>query len=474
MTNHRPIRKSLVEDMLKLTSMQEGMLYHCLRHPDSGLYFEQYSYTLLGTMDLTACVRAWNWTIRHNEMLRTVFRWENIEHPVQIILKHRQIAMTVHDLTLLNEADKEEAWQEILQADRSNPFQLADLPLFRVMVTEWDDERFMMTVSHHHILYDGWSNGIILGEFMEAYEAFHAGRRPGTMYKPGFREYLKWLHGQDPGGRREFWQQYLEGYDIRPLLTQGRDSMAAGGKEAGYDSCIIADELRQELMQAARATGVTVGDIYTAAWGLLLQRYSEQNDVVFGVTASGRTGNLPGMERIAGLLMNTVPVRVRAHHESRVIDILLDIRQSNLRRQPYETTPLVDIQEWVKGSSRKELFDTLLVIENYPLNIRTFGNLRLQDFSGYSRVNYPLLLSITDIHQTAFHFVYHKELFDREDIALLRERFVGMLRLMLSDLQRPVWQLGSLTDLERELNEIWDVEFKLQPASGNGGYYEQS
>lgn len=472
MTNHRPIRKSLVEDMFKLTSMQEGLLYHCLRQPDSGLYFEQYSYSLHGPMDITASVRAWNWTIRHNEMLRTVFRWENIEHPVQIILKHRPITMTVHDLTLLNEADKEEAWKGILQADRSNPFQLEELPLFRVMVTEWDDNRFVMTVSHHHILYDGWSNGIILGEFMEAYEAFQAGRRPQTIHKPGFREYLKWLHGQDTGGRQEFWQQYLQGYVVRPLLTQNIGSMSAGSNEAGYDSCMIEDGLRQDLMHAARATGVTVGDIYTAAWGFLLQRYSGQDDVVFGVTASGRSGNLPGIEQIAGLLMNTVPVRVRANHESRVIDVLLNIRQFNLRRQPYEITPLVDVQEWMEAGSRKELFDTLLIIENYPLNIRTFGNLLLEDFSGHSSTNYPLLLSITDIHQTAFHFVYHTEIFNREDIALLRERFVGMLRLMLADLQQPMGQLGSLTDLERELNQLWEVEFKLQPVSGNGGHYE--
>ncbi|MGG4218363.1 condensation domain-containing protein [Paenibacillus jamilae] len=459
---HRPLNKTHVEDVIGLTPMQEGMLYHYLRDKDTEAYFEQYSYTLRGQLDLSVCCEAWKWTIQQNEVLRSVFRWEKIQNPVQIILKGRVLSFAFHDLTEMAEMEQEVVLQELREADRAVGFDLSEGPLLRITVFRLTHDRHIMMVSNHHIVMDGWSNGIVLGEFIHAYRTLRAGREPERISKPHFREYVKWLGKQNKSGSKAFWQAYLAGYEAQPLYLLNTTS-APQISDTACESYILPPDLVSELEAVAKEESVTIGTLFTTAWGVLLQKVSGRQDVLFGTTVSGRSSSLPGIERMVGLLMNTVPMRLQSGNSDTLQQALLDVQQASIARQPYETTPLVDIQTYGNFRSTEPLFDTLLVIENYPLEINEQSELTLESFAGHSVTDYSLLVSIHQLEQTAIQMMYQPSTYEPSAIELLCERYVALLRLMVTERDCTIQDIHSLTEMEKGLQEVWAIEFDYSP-----------
>ena len=166
----KKLTKRDIEDILALTPMQEGMLFHYLNNPSGDQYFEQLSLILSGEIDIHRFETAWNIVIETNPVLRTVFRWEKTDMPVQVILKHYVLKPVQHDFSgdALSPRQQQQLVEEARSKDRENSFDLRDVP-FRVTLCKLQPDEYCMLVSNHHILYDGWSGGIILNEFFEAY-----------------------------------------------------------------------------------------------------------------------------------------------------------------------------------------------------------------------------------------------------------------------------------------------------------------
>lgn len=457
--SHRPIDKNRIEDVIGLIPMQEGMLYNYLRNPESDQYLEQYTYILNGYLDISVCISAWNWVISQNEMLRTTFRWEKISSPVQIVLKEIPLSICVHDLSLMTEEGKNKALQEIRQMERTKRFDLDQDSLFRISLCRLAEDRFAINVSNHHIIYDGWSNGIILGEFIKSYTTLKSGTKPEVQKKPHFKNYVKWLKGQDTNGREHYWKNYLDGYVFQPLLLPDGTTVKENTGTL-CDTCIVAKELICSLEYTAKREGVTLGEIFTVAWGLLLQILSSRNDVLFGTVVSGRSAEVNGIEGMVGLLMNTVPVRIRSTKEcSSIKEVLMDVHKTNKYRQPYEMTSLVDIQTYANQKNMNDLFDTLLVIENYPLDINLDSELHLEKFIGYSVTNYSILLAINNFKETSINFIFDNRKYQEETIWLLKERYIALLKLITVDIELPIKKIRCLTEIEKELDCVWNIEF---------------
>ena len=174
MSKEKKINNQNVEDILPLTPMQEGMLYYHLRGKDDNYYFEQLSLHLSGEIDLELIEQVWNYVIETNEVLRTVFRWEKLEKPLQIILKEYKVPFKIYNLKGLDEIHQKERIQEI-KAREKDGIDLAENP-FRIAIIMPDDNEALMIISNHHILYDGWSNGILLKEFFQTYNVLATGQ----------------------------------------------------------------------------------------------------------------------------------------------------------------------------------------------------------------------------------------------------------------------------------------------------------
>ncbi len=157
--------RNSIEDIIGLTPIQEGMLFHYLYNRDSEQYFEQLSISLEGNINVDKIREAWNFVINANSMLRTIFRWNNIEKPVQIILKSKLVQITEYDFSYEEKNVQESLLNKTKENDRNSKIDIGFEP-FRISLCKLCENEFEMILSYHHIILDGWSTAIIIKEFL--------------------------------------------------------------------------------------------------------------------------------------------------------------------------------------------------------------------------------------------------------------------------------------------------------------------
>jgi amino acid adenylation domain-containing protein len=419
--------KKKLEDIMALTHTQEGMLFHYMKDPGSLQYFEQLCLDLSGDVDLRRFERAWNVVVDTNEMLRTVFRWKNIEKPMQVILKTHPLKLRYYDFSNRDNSEKKKAFQEIIKRDAREKFDLSEVP-FRIILCKMEEAKYKVVISSHHILYDGWSSGIILKEFFKAYHHLAKGNKiTAPPVKTKFKEYVRWLQTRETQQQREFWQEYLKGFDEKIQLSIKRKNRQ-GQKGIFHHSVRFSPGIKQELEYLVKSSNITIAALLYTAWGVLLQKYNNCDDVLFGTTVSGRTAKIKGIEDMAGLFINTVPLRIQNHPHEKAADLLYRIDNTLQKRREYEHSSLVDIKEYSGMDNREELFDSVVVIENYPLRTRFMPgknqlSLRVDSYSMLEQTHYDLTLTVSTHHDIEVTFKCKRELFDRDSIVRLSDHF---------------------------------------------------
>lgn len=458
---HYPIDRNRIEDVMGLTPMQEGILYHYLMNPDAAQYYEQYSYKVKGKIEISHFVNAWRQVLIQNEVLRTTFRWDNISNPIQIILKDVPLTVCIHDISHLPVGEKEKAYMMLCQTEREKGFSLDQEVLFKILLGKLDENNYIITVCNHHILLDGWSNGIILSEFITTYLSLQKGITPVKTQKPHFREYIKWLKEQDVEVHKGYWSKYLEGYERKGLQpdNSNQEDMAVKTECITY---LIEEGLLRQLKDAVGKLNITLSDIFTAVWGILLQIMLKSNDIVFGTVVSGRTAEIRGIERMVGLIMNTIPVRFCTDKGSSVREILMNYHQLCQERKPHELVPLAVIQSLAGCKEESGLFDTLVVIENYPIQSELGYKFKMEHIGGYSVTNYPLLLAVNCFDTTTLNIVFRENIFGRDEISLLTARYLAILELITENPNELVNNLNNITNAEKELNSELHIEFNFK------------
>ncbi|MGD2089144.1 MAG: amino acid adenylation domain-containing protein [Candidatus Aminicenantes bacterium] len=468
--------KKNIEDVMALTPIQEGLLYHYLKEPESKSYFEQLILVISGEIDLAIFKQAWSVVVETNEMLRTQFRWEEIKEPVQVVLKHHTPQVDILEYpTERNAGDEEEnrsrkeQWFEgIKQADRNKKFNLQQVP-FRITLCKLETSSYIMILSNHHILLDGWSNGIILKEFVEAYHQLTEGKDPQPPIKRKHQVYVKWLRDRDRREQKVFWERYLQGFDTRTelpgLLNRpgGRRSMI--NRTSKYQRFLPGD-MKRELEAFARQHKITLATLFYSAWGVVLQRYNNCNDVVYGTTISGRSAKIKGIENMVGLFINTLPLRVLCQPLENTADFLERVHQSLQRRETYETTPLVDIKSCSSLEGSQEMFACIMVIDNYPLDALLSQQNKKITFQSYSMsemTNYDLTIGIEIFDKIKIVFNCSSPWAEESAVVRLVDHFTRILQEMTGHPELAVSQLEIMSDEEKHqlLNEFNENSQKM-------------
>ncbi len=446
------------QDIYALTPMQEGMLSLYLKDPQSDLNVEQLCLQVSGKIEVETFGRAWNLVVQANEVLRTVFRWEHVNRPVQIVLKERTLKPDYHDLSNKDESRKAQLLREYRSLERKKRFDLHEVP-FRVSLCKVEAERYEMIIGHHHILFDGWSYGILLKEFLDAY-----GEHSAPPVKTPFKEYVKWLQARDTGEQKK---------------RTGRKTRQA--IEVEHFDCPFPEEIDDRARRFAEAQKITVASLLYAAWGMLLQKYQATPGVLFDTTVSGRTAKLKGIEEMVGLFINTLPLRVQTRPGETIAELFQRTNRALPAREQYENTDGVS----------EGLFDSLVVVENYPLAsrlLRKGGRLSFDSYSINESSTYDLTVIITVFDGIKAGFSYDARLFDEETIGRVSRHFIKIvdeslgapgtevaalhlvpgeeiekLRIDLNNRQRSlsaksdvdVEYLAPRDEVERKLVEIW-------------------
>ena len=458
-----------IEAIYPLSPMQEGMLFHTLYAPASGVYFEQLNCTLAGALDLAVFQQAWQHIVDRYAALRTLFVWQNRDKPLQIVRQQVALPWTRHDWRGIAPDEQERRLAAFLVEDRARGFELMQAPLMRCTLIRMDDTLHQFVWSFHHLLLDGWSVSHVLQEVFGIYESlYHQHPLHPEPARP-YRDYVVWLQNQDVAKAETFWRQALSGF-VTPTPLGGRP---VRGQEI-YPSDQERDQARfrirldlkttTALHAVAKHYRLTLNTLVQGAWALLLSRYAGEQDVLFGVTVSGRPAEIAGIETMIGLFINTLPLRVQIPAQGTLLAWLqaLQLQQADTRQ--YEFCALTDIQKWSAVPSNLPLFESILVFENYPTGAILHSTsipleeanrwykadgLEIRNIRFFERTNYPLTIGVEPGNELVLEFDYNPAHFDADAIRRMAKHLQTLLEIMPGHLEQPLATLSMLPQAER-------------------------
>ncbi|MBP9100681.1 MAG: amino acid adenylation domain-containing protein [Nitrosomonas sp.] len=432
---------SEIEDIYPLSPTQEGMLFHTLEAPGTGLYVNQISVEVEG-LDAERLAHAWQQMIIRHPVLRTGFLWQaGLVRPLQIVFKH--IEATVIHLDWRGKHHLEACIVAYADEELRREFDFLNPPI-RLSLIRIDENRHQLVWTKHHILLDGWGDSMLVSDWLRCYNGEMLAQ-PG----PDYSVYVRWLAKQDKQVAQHFWQAELGNTEGPTRLADSVSKAVKTNNRSDFAQIYThwsSDETRR-LQIFAQQMHITLNTFVQAAWALLLQRYTGKQTVIFGATVAGRPPSLPKADEILGLFINTIPIPVERRSDLTVSEYLSALQATNARLRDYEHTSLADIQRW-SGFSGQPLFDSIVVFENFPINAALRSDehygLRFGEIAGKGLTGYAMDLQVVVGDTLEIEYAYGCNDFTDEFVINLRSQMEGLMREMMAYPQRVVGELGWL------------------------------
>ncbi|OBJ16937.1 amino acid adenylation domain-containing protein [Mycobacterium colombiense] len=430
-----------IADVLPLTPLQQGLFFHANTATGNGddVYASQLDITVTGTLDPNRLRHAVQTAINRHPNLAARF-FERFGEPVQIIPADPAPGWRYVDLAAGDgESGVDEHFRQICAAERAAVCDLAGGPAIRVAVIRTAAEQYRLILTNHHIVLDGWSLPILLSEIFAAY---YGQRLPAPA---SYREFAAWLATRDLKAAHTAWRSVLAGFDT-PTLVGPANRLGLGRR--GVASSRLSLHATQSLSELARSRHTTVNTVLQAGFAQLLTWLTGQHDVVFGTAVSGRPAELAGAESMVGLLINTVPVRARITPASTTADLIDQLQAAYADTLDHQHLALSEIH---RITGHDQLFDTLFVLENYPVDTAALAGgdheLAITEFTGREYNHYPLTVQATPGRQLGIRAEYDTDVFDADSIQALIDRFQRVLVAMTTD---PTQRLSSVDLLDAD------------------------
>jgi amino acid adenylation domain-containing protein/non-ribosomal peptide synthase protein (TIGR01720 family) len=430
-------------DILPLAPLQRGLFFHA--QADADLYIEPIVFELTGPLRpaiLRAAVRA---LLRRHPHLAAGFYQGDLPTPVQLVPAEPDLPWREIDLASLAPEARDGELARILAEEQRRGFDLARPPLLRAILIRLGDERHHLIITVHHVLIDGWSQTILPAELASLYAS--GGDVSALPMAPSYRDYLSWVERQDQATAIAAWRQALAGLQqpTRVAVTQAK------GLRPAIITFEIPEDVTLDLAGQARGHGLTLNTVVQGCWAVLLGYLTGSDDVVFGNTVAIRPPDLPGVEQMVGLLINTVPLRVTLDPAEPLSAMLARIQDQQATLIGHRPLDLSEIQNL---AGLGELFDTLTIFENYGSDLSSgtpAGDLRIAVISPQDTSHYPLSFLAVPGPRLLLKLAYRPDLFSAEDARRLLDRLARLLTAAAGDLARPLADLDLLAETERRL-----------------------
>ena len=449
-----------IENIYPLTPLQYGMLFHNLYETDSSAYIIQLEFKIYKNIDPEIIKKALKLLSAKYSVLRTLFVYEKVKDACQVVLKERELEFDYIDLSNKKIYEQEALVKELLTSDVAKGFDLQKDTLIRLKCIKLSDKQNLLVFSNHHIIMDGWCNTILFKELFNFYERMSNGEKYNTILdeinqnnkkSSDYGDYLRWLGKQDKGKARKYWEKELEGYDndsdikrmIKPEAT--KDQI----RECSIE---IYPKITQKLKAIAGKAGSTINIVAETAVGIMLQRYSGSNDVVFGKVVSGRNADIPGIEDMVGLFINTIPLRVEAGKDETIIGLLKKQQKKSIESTNYDYYSLAEIQNMtIQGA---ELIKVLYVFENYDSGLKNdaLANTGITVESSREKTNYGITISgFEDEGKLCFTILYDPNKYCKDEVELILERLLKICEEMADKPDSKVSEIVTVTEAEKQL-----------------------
>ncbi len=456
-----------IQDLYELSPMQQGMLFHTLYAPETGIYFEQRHCLLEGALVPDIFKQAWQKVCDRYDVLRSEFHWEDTDKPLQAVYQTVELPWAEGDWRKLSVSQQTEKFESFLIAEQLKGFQLDRAPLMRCALFQLTNSQYRFVWSYHHLLMDGWCNSLLIREVLTIYQTIRQSKPPLLPPVKPYRDYIVWLQQQDGSLAEAYWRDVLKGFEApTPLGIEQRIEQKIETVEAKQSSVTSEQNgflplaFSKDLQTFAKQSRLTLNTLLQGAWAIVLSRYSGLQDVLFGITVSGRPPELSGVASMVGLFINTVPLRVEVSGAFEVLPWLQTLQQTQRDREAYSYSTLTDVQACSDVPGGVPLFESLLVFENYPVSIEQATQqldigLSLRDGQGYEQTNYPLVLVVIPGEEIQLSLRYDSHRISKSAVNRLIGHIEVVLRSFADSPEQSLTQVPLLTQLEqRKLDEI--------------------
>ena len=431
-----------LEAIYPMTGMQQGFIFHSMLDEGNKAYASQLYLDFNGDFNPEYFEKAWQTVINKNEIFRTSFIGLERNQPLQVVHSVLELEWEFEDIRSLDKSQQESFFEECRARDKSQGFDFEHGPLMRMSLFRLSDNSYRWLWTHHHSVLDGWSIPIVLEELFTCYMSLRLGSSSPLVKSAPYSNYISWLQQQDDESASQFWKSELTDLVLPTPLGIEQLDVNTGFTGPQEKALTLTKSCSESLVVLAKDSGVPLNSIIQAAWALLLSRYSGQEEVVFGQTVSGRPGEIQGIDRMVGLFINTIPVRASVSPEQSISDWLKSLHNRHIERESYGYWPLVEIRNVCHVEQNENLFNSLLVVQNYPVkeSLKALGTDESEDL-GFSietagnnvSTNYDLTLVVGQGEQISMHLEYLAESFSEQTI----ERLIGQLSIIFNAMADP-------------------------------------
>jgi amino acid adenylation domain-containing protein len=447
-------RISGTEDVYSLSAIQESMLSRSLIGSVGGEDLQQLLGEFSEAIDAKAFAGAWEKVVERHGALRTGFQWIGLPRPRQVVHRHLGVPLKQIDWRGLGDAEQKHGFAEWLRTDRLHAFDLSKPPLMRATLFRLRDDLFRFVWTFHHALLDSTAFAIVLGELFTFYGAARQESEVELPPPRPYRDFIDWLGGQDHSQAEGFWRRLLTGFEepTRLAISRNPGEWPTDGEACAEQAGKLTRQETKSLRALARLHQVTLNTVLQAAWGFLLGRYARTEDVVFGVVRAGRCGAGEGAEGIVGLLINTVPMRVRLGGQQAIGDWLREIRLQQVAVRPFEQTPLLKILEWSSVKPGAPLFETIVNFQepSWQDRLRRQGaDWSQRYFSVRNQPGYPLWLDAHADEELVLKLGYENARFDEKTATRMLEHLTHVLRSLAANPTGGLDDLALMSECER-------------------------
>ena len=450
-----------IEDIYPLSPMQQGMLFHSLYAPDSGVYIIEVNFEIHGKLDIIAFEKAWKIAIDKHPVFRTAFVWDKVEKPLQVVGRKVKVPIILIDWLSLEKSTQNQQLEKLLQNQRKQGFNLAKAPLMRLIVIHKQPQVYQFIWIYHHLLLDGWSVPFVLQDVLTSYGIISQGESLLNQLNQNlnksrpYKDYIAWLLAQNLSEAEQFWRTNLAGF-LAPTpfrVDKKLETAIKSNFNNQKQEIHISSEITSKLQTFAKNHQLTLNTLIQAAFALMLSRYSGEDDIVFGVTSSGRPSTLANSESMVGLFINTLPLRVQVDSKESLLPWLKRIQKQQIELQQYEYSPLIEIQRWSDIPRGLPLFESIIVFENYPVEKTVksaIKDLNLQNIQITEQNNFPLGLYVVVDSSITLRILYDGNRFDNGTVISILGHLQTLLESMLIDSEQLLSELPLLTAKEKQ------------------------
>lgn len=443
----KKINRNDVEDIFSLSEMQRSMLFTYLSDPKKRIYVEQLDIEIIGRLDHDILDKRWENAVKNNEMLRTIFRWDKLPQPLQIVLKEKENPIIYKDGMSNNKMFK------FLKSEEEN-IDLQENPI-RLSVILTDEQSQHLIITYHHILFDGWSLSylirLLLDDIIEPKEKMH------------YKKFVNWEQQQNKTEQMLFWRKYFENCEMKSILPLSTENNSEIYPESvSYHTLQIPQYLHEKITDFVRKQQITLAVFTYGIIAILLKKCQNKNDFVFGITVSGRSITLTGIEECIGLFINTIPLRCSFKSEDTFLTLLKKIQECYLLQSQYDNTPLSSIQNYIKA--KEKIIGTLVVVENYPIDTAYLNNqadVYIKQLHINEMTSFDLTFELSERNNLELKITYNNKLYEEEIIHQLSEFCLDIIQWGIENSDKTITEISlyhnySFLDCNKNLVEMRD------------------